>query len=119
MNYRVLRGYNFENRTHHQTMGQVSPKCLILVYFYSYLCSQLNIQLINCTINTWTFGSGRIHLARECINETQSMCVCVFIRASPPRCLDRSEPNFVCHISVGPPLQMRNIYEIGLFYQKM
>ena len=26
MKYRVLRGYNFENRTHHQAMGQVSPE---------------------------------------------------------------------------------------------
>ena len=33
-------------------------KLLIPVYLYSYLGSQLNIQLINGTINTWTFGSG-------------------------------------------------------------
>ena len=26
MKYRVLRGYNFENWTHHQDMGQVSPE---------------------------------------------------------------------------------------------
>ena len=45
----------------------LTKQTLILVYFYSYLGSQLNIQLINGTINTWTFGSGQIHLARECI----------------------------------------------------
>ena len=36
------------------------------------------------------------------------LCVCLSSHP-PPRCLDRSEPKFACHISVGPPLRIRNI----------
>ena len=32
------------------------------------------------------------------------VCVCLFVITSPPILLDRSEPNFAYHISVGPAL---------------
>ena len=50
----------------------------VLLYFCSYLSSQMNIQLINGTTNTWTFGSGRIH----CPGSVCFCCSCfAFLRS--------------------------------------
>ena len=63
--------------------------------------SPQNFFFFNCV-----FNDSNIYIYKVvCL----CVCVCVCVLTSPPRCLDRSEPNFVCYICVTQPLQIRNI----------